>query len=177
MENTLQPKTRMTERTNPISFSKGLGWGLIGGLAGTLVMDLVLMGVLSALGLSTLTCFSIIGATVGQFFSIQVLDTVRTIQLGVLTHYLIGPVIGALFGMVVVRMEALRVNNLKKSIILAIIYIEIVSQPLLAMTPFLLKMTAPQILQWYGGSTVMHMIAGVVLGVIVGRGLRLATRL
>ena len=96
------------------------------------------------------------------------------IQLGVITHYLVGPLFGAIFGMLVTRVEALRVNTLKKSILLAIIYVEILSQPMLATAPILLKMTVPAMLQWYGGSFVMHLIMAVVLGSVVGYGLRLA---
>ena len=165
----------MTGRITSSSLWRGLGWGLIGGLAGTLVMDLVLMGALSALGAPALTCFSIVGNTVAHFFSIQSMDTAGAIRLGVATHYLVGPLFGAIYGMVVARVKALRVNSLKKSILLAILYIEILSQPLLAMTPILLKMTVPETLQWYGGSFVMHLLAGVILGAVVGRGLRLAT--
>ncbi len=44
---------------------------------------------------------------------------------------------------------------------------------MLALTPILLKMTVPATLQWYGGSFVMHLMAGMVLGAVVGRGLRL----
>ena len=61
-------------------------------------------------------------------------------------------------GSVVARVKALRVNTLKKSILLAILYVEILSQPILATTPILLKMTVPATLQWYGGSFVMHLI-------------------
>ena len=44
MERTLQGNVRMTGRITSISFSRGLGWGLIGGLAGTMIMDLILNG-------------------------------------------------------------------------------------------------------------------------------------
>ncbi len=88
MERILQGNARMTGRITPISFSRGLGWGLIGGLAGTLVMDLVLMGALSALGSPALTCFSIVGNTVARFFSIQGVEMARAIQIGLATHYL-----------------------------------------------------------------------------------------
>jgi hypothetical protein len=174
MERTLQENARTTGRITSTRFLRGLGWGLIGGLAGTLVMDGVLMGALSAFGAPALTCFSIIGNTVARFFSIQSVETARAIQLGVLAHYLIGPLVGALFGTLVAWVEALRVHTLKKSIILAIIYVEILSQPILATTPILLKMTAPQIIQWYGGSFVMHLMFAIVLGAVVGYGLRLA---
>jgi hypothetical protein len=172
MEKTLQDNLRITGRITRTSFARGLWWGLIGGLAGTLVMDLVLMGALSALGSPALTCFSIVGNTVARFFSIQSIEMGRAIQLGMATHYLVGPLVGAIFGAVVARDGALRVNTLKKSILLAFIYVEILSQPLLATTPILLKMTVPATLQWYGGSFVMHLLLAVVLGAVVGLGLR-----
>jgi hypothetical protein len=174
MEKTLEGTSPVIGRITSISFSRGLGWGLIGGLAGTMIMDLILMGALSAVGLPALTCFSIVGNTVARFFSIQSLGNARAIQLGVTTHYLVGPFFGAIFGIIVARVAALRVNTLKKTILLAILYVEILSQPLLATTPILLKMTMPVTLQWYGGSFVMHLILAVVLGAIVGHGLRLA---
>jgi hypothetical protein len=172
MESTFQGNIRTTDRLIPLSFSRGLGWGLLGGLAGTITMDVVLMGALFGMGAPVFTCFSMVGNTMARFFSLQGLDMTRTIQLGVLVHYLIGPLIGVIFGTLVAGVKALRVNTLKKTILLAIVYVEILSQPLLVTTPFLLKMTAPQVLQWYGGSSVMHLIAGVVLGAVVGRGLR-----
>ena len=175
METTLQDHSQMTGRITSISLSRGLGWGLIGGLAGTAIMDLILMGALSAVGLPALTCFSIVGNTVARFFSIPSIEMARAIQMGIATHYLVGPVIGAIFGTAVARLEALRVNTLKKSILLAILYVEILSQPFVAMPPILLKMTVPAILQWYGGAFIMHLIVAVVLGAVVGRGLRLAT--
>ena len=116
MEITLQGKDQAAGRITPNSFLNGLGWGMLGGLAGTLVMDLLLMGILSALGAPALTCFSIVGNTVARFFSIQGVEAGRAIQLGIATHYLVGPLVGAIFGTVVARVEALRVNTLKKSI-------------------------------------------------------------
>ncbi len=96
------------------------------------------------------------------------------VPLGVTTHYLIGPLIGAIFGTLVVQVKALRVDTLKKSIILAVLYVEILAQPILATTPILLKMTAAETLQWFGFSFVMHFLLAVVLGAVVSYGLRLA---
>jgi len=172
MEKTLQDNLRITGHISPTSFARGLWWGLVGGLAGTAIMDLVLMGALSALGSPALTCFSIVGNTVARFFSIRAVGMGDAIQLGIATHYLVGPLIGAIFGAVVAQVGALRVNTLKKSILLAILYVEILSQPILATTPILLKMTVPATLQWYGGSFVMHLLMAMVLGAVVGLGLR-----
>jgi len=96
------------------------------------------------------------------------------IPTGVVTHYLIGPLFGVIFGAAVTMFPALRDGTLKKITIAAILYVEILSQPILVTTPILLKMEMPTTLQWYGGSFVMHLIMGIILGVIVGYGLRSA---
>jgi hypothetical protein len=172
MEKTLQGNLLTWSYNTQAAIARGTGWGLIGGLAGTMVMDLTLMGGLSAAGLPALTCFSIVGDTVGRFFSMLGIEMAGGVPTGAAAHYLIGPVIGAIFGLVLAQVDAQRVDTLKKCIILAVVYVEILSQPILATTPILLKMTAPQTLQWFGLSFVMHLIFAVVLGAVVGYGLR-----
>jgi len=176
MKKTIQGIAHAAARNPSTSFLKALGWGTIGGIAGTLAMDLTLMAVLAAFGSPALTCFSIVGDTAAHFFSMHNVGVTGTILLGVATHYTVGPLIGAIFGLLAARVSALRAHTLKKSTFLGILYVEILSQPLLATTPILLKMTAAATLQWYIGAFIMHMIAGAVLGAVVGRGLRLAPR-
>jgi hypothetical protein len=173
MENTLESNSHLNRPITSNRLLKGLGWGTIGGIAGTLAMDLTLMAVLAAFGLPVLTCFSIVGDTVAHFFSTQNVGMAGAILLGVATHYTVGPLIGAIFGLLAARVKALRVHTWKKSLLLGILYVEILSQPLLATSPILLKMSAAATLQWYGGSFVMHLIAGAVLGAVVGFGLRI----
>jgi hypothetical protein len=162
-------------RSNNATLARGLVVGSLGGLVGTMVMDLVLMGMLSAVGLPALTCFSIVGNTVAHFFSMLGIEMAGGVLLGAATHYLIGPVVGAIFGVTVTQVDALRVDSMKKGVMLAVLYVEVLSQPILATTPILLKMTARETLQWFSVSFVMHFILAVVLGVIVSYGLRLAT--
>jgi hypothetical protein len=54
--------------------------------------------------------------------------------------------------------------------LLAILYTEIFSQPILATAPIFGHMTASEILRWYALSTVMHSIYGIVLGVTLSYG-------
>ncbi len=154
------------------ALARGLGWGLFGGAAGTLVMDIVLIGVLSAAGLPALTCFSVIGRTLARLFSMPGMESAGYVRLGVAAHYLIGPLVGAILGAAVAKIAVLRVDTLRKGIIVAVLYVQIFSQPLLATTPILLRWTAAQTLQWFGVSFVMHTILGLVLGVILSYGLR-----
>ncbi len=147
-----------------ISLGKGIGWGIIGGLVATLVMDLILVGAFLAAGMPAFTCFSMVGDTVMSLFSSQ--RMVNSAVLGASAHYLIGPLLGAVFGAVG--------RSWKRPVLFAVLYAEIVSQPLLALTPIFLRMTASETLPWYGGSTIMHMIWGCVLGIVWSQGLRLA---
>ena len=174
MQEKLGSRSLVTSRITPSRLLKSLAWGTIGGTAGTLAMDLTLMAVLAAFGLPPLSCFSIVGDTMAHFFSVHNLGMSAVILLGLATHYTVGPLIGALFGLLVTQVKAVRVHTRKKSLLLGILYVEMLSQPLLATTPILLKMTVVETLQWYGGSFIMHLIAGAVLGAVVGRGLRLA---
>ncbi len=176
MEKTLEVTPRVTGRAASNSLWRGMGWGLLGGLAGTLVMDLLLMGAMLVLRLPAGLCFSIVGDTVSSFLALFGAQVAGGVPLGVLTHYVVGPLFGILFG-ALTRLPALRGGSLKKITIAAFVYVEILSQPILATTPILLKMKAPATLQWFGGSFVMHLILSIVLGVIVGYGLRPAPRL
>ncbi len=160
---------------SPLSLKKGIGWGLTGGLAATLVMDLILMGILAAAGLPAFLCFSIVGDTLARFLSPAGTGIAGSIPLGMAAHYAIGPLLGGLFGAAAARVHALRMDTLKKSVLFAVLYAEIFSQPMLALTPVLLGMNASDTLQWYSGSFGMHLIWGCVLGVVVNWGLRLPT--
>jgi hypothetical protein len=137
-------------------------------------MDIVLMGALSAVQYPTFLCFSIVGDTVSRFFSVLGMQITGGISTGVAAHYMIGPLVGLIFGAAVAKFPTLREGSLKKRTIAAVLFVEILSQPLLATTPILLKMTPSVIVLWFGGSLVMHLVFGIVLGVIVGNGLRSA---
>jgi hypothetical protein len=173
MEKTLKVTAHGTARSPSASLLKSLGWGAIGGLSGTLVMDLLLMGVLLVLRQPAVLCFSIVGDTVSRFLAVFGAQVAGGVTTGLVTHYVVGPLFGIIFGAVVTRLPALRGGSLKKITIAAFVYVELLSQPLLATTPILLNMDAPATLQWFGGSFVMHLILSIVLGVIVGYGLRL----
>jgi hypothetical protein len=148
----------------------GIAWGFLGGTVGTLVMDVLLMGLLLIIKQPALLCFSIVGETVSRFLAIFGIQSPGDILLGVMTHYVIGPLVGMLFSAGVVVFAGFRAATLKKITIAAFLYVQILSQPLLALTVILLNLNVPATLYWYCGSFVMHMVMSIVLGVIVGYG-------
>jgi hypothetical protein len=175
MEKTLEGTSHITGHAISDNLLKGLGWGFLGGLTGTLVMDLLLMGALLVLRQPATQCFSIVGDTVSRFFAMLGAQVAGGVATGVMTHYVVGPLFGILFGAAVTKLHVLRAGSLKQITIAAFLYVEILSQPILVTTPLLLKMKMPATLQWYGGAFLMHLIMSIVLGVIVGYGLQMHT--
>jgi len=171
MDRTLQSNERMIGRINHIGTLKGLWWGLIGGLAGTMAMDLVLVGGLSALGLPTDTCFLSIGSTVAHFFSLLGIKLSGGVMLGVATFHLLGPVLSAIYGLAVSQVGALQGITLKKNVVGAVLYAEVLSQLILTTMPILLKMSGSETVLWFVGSFVLHLTWGIVLGFVIHYGL------
>ena len=168
------PDAQANGQMKKAALTRGIVWGLVGGLAGTIVMDLVLVGVLSAVGLPAVISFSTIGDTAAGFLALLGITLAGGFPLGAAVHYLLGLVLGAIFGAIVAHFDTFRVDRMKKSVVFAVLYIEVLSQPILATSPIILTMTTSQTLQWFGVSAVMHLIWGVVLGVVVSYGLDLA---
>ena len=155
---------------------RGIGWGLLAGLAGTVAMDLTLMGGLPAMGLPADTCYLTIGSTVRNFFSLLGITLTGDAMLGVAAYHLIGPLLGALYGLVVSQVKALQRTSLKKNLIYAVVYAEVLSQLILALTPVLLRMPAQETMLWFAGSFVLHLIWGIVMGVGTYYGWQVGTR-
>ena len=154
--------------------TKGLVFGLIAGLAATIVIDLITMGVLPFMGSPADGGFSIIGDTVAGFFSLFGIDVTGGVPLGVVVHYLIGLVLGVIFGAAVTRIRALRLDSMKKGVGFGVLYTEVISSPIIVMPPLILKWTVSAAAQWFEFSLVMHTIWGIVLGLVVSYWLRSA---
>ncbi len=150
-----------------VTFIKWIIWGLAGGLIGTVIMDIVIAGFFKITGMPVDLIYSFIGDVVGRFLLMAGINIQESILLGASVHFLLGLGLGSLLGVIVSKINAFRGISLKKGIIVGIIYIEIVSQPILATAPLLKDMTASGIFQWYALSTVMHSIYGIILGGIL----------
>ena len=154
--------------------ARGMIIGLIGGLVGTIVMDLFGAGLFLAMGGPTSLSFSVIGDAAAAFLAMLGITMAGGTPLGALLHYLIGLAFGALFGAAVSQIAVLRLRSPKKAVGLGILYVELMSQPLLAAAAWVLHMTAAETMQWLGISFVMHLVYGLVLGLVVRYGLHAA---
>jgi hypothetical protein len=160
----LQGNWIVSEPSTSVTPMKCVQWGLIAGLVGTMAMDLTLVGGLEALGLPIDTCFLTIGRTAMQFFSILGIRFSGEVTLGVAVYHLLGPLLGAVYGLIVSQVSALQRTTLKKSLLYAVLYAEVVSQLILTMVPVLLRMPTQEAMLWFAGSSVLHAIWGAVMG-------------
>ena len=158
------------------TWTKGAMVGLAGGLAATIVIDVLTMLVLPLTGAPADMGFILIGDTAAAFFAGIGLHVAGGVPLGLVFHYLIGIALGGLFGGVVSGVAALRTASRLKMAGLGILYTELISIPILILPPIILNMAKPDVLQWLGFCVVMHGIFGLVLGLVVSYGLRASVR-
>jgi hypothetical protein len=154
--------------------TRGVIWGLAGGVVATVVIDLITMAVMPLMGLPASSGFSVIGDTAAGFLALFGISVAGGVALGAVLHYLIGAALGILFGWAVTRIAALRLGSIKKGVGLGILYTEIISLPILVLPPIILGWATPVTVWWFGFSFMMHAIWGATLGAMVAYGLRSA---
>ncbi len=89
------------------------------------------------MGLPAVVSFSTIGDTAADFLSMISLNMASGVPLGTAMHYLIGSVLGIVFGTAASQVDALRVNTIKKGLVFGILYTQVISQPILAAAPII----------------------------------------
>ena len=88
---------------------KGVGFGIIGGLVGTILMDIVMMVTFLIAGQPADTFFSMVGEKFGYGTLV-----------GILVHNLVGITGGIVFSLLVLNIKALRIDSMRKGLLLGI---------------------------------------------------------
>ena len=158
------------------TFLRGMIAGMLGGVAGTFVMYLFGGAIFLLLGWATNTSITIIGNSAAAFFAKFGIEMAGGAALGVRLYYLIGLAMGAVFGAAAVRLKLMRGASLGKMVWLGILYVEVLSLPLLAAGIYGLNMEFASAALWLAISAVMHMVYGIVLGLVTHLGVRGAAR-
>jgi hypothetical protein len=152
--------SRQEERQHlgTVTLTKGIVIGVIGSLAGTIAMDLVMVGEFSMMGLPADTYLALIGSVMGG-----------GVPLGVVLHLLLGSLLGLAFSAAVLKVGALHIDSVRKGVGLGILA-GLVTIPL-GCVPFAI-ITGVPIASMLSFSTIPHLVWGTVLGVVAGYGLR-----
>lgn len=149
---------------------RGTVTGIVGGLAATYFMYLFGAGIFALLGWPANTSFRIIGDSASAFFSKLGIALAGGSSLGMLFYFLIGLTLGAMLGVAIVSLDPLHLASPKKRVGLSIFYVEVMSLPLLAAGTLALKMSAADAVLWFGISFIMHLVYGLVLGLVTNYG-------
>ena len=150
----------------------GIIVGLAGGLAGTIAMHVFGIGIFLVMGQPISISFSIIGDAAASFFARLGVELAGGAPLGMVVFYLLGLALGVTFVVLVLRIEAFRLDSIRKGVGLGVLYVEVLSLPLLATATFVLNMMAASAALWFGISIVMHLVYGAVMGAVASYGLR-----
>jgi len=139
------------------SFLRGIGFGIIGGLLGTFLMDIVMMLTFLIAGKPADTFFAMVGEKLGYGPLV-----------GILVHNLVGLTGGIVFSLLVLNIKLLRIDSRRKGLVLGIAA-GAVTIPL-GCIPLAIWLGQP-ILDVIAFSILPHLVWGTTLGWTVGYGL------
>jgi len=134
--------------------SKAIKFGLIGSLAGTMVMDLVLVGEFFIVGEPAYGFLALIGSVVGGGTLV-----------GVAIHLLVGSLLGLLFAAGTYNVRFLNIESVRKGVWLGVLA-GLATIPL-GCIPFALLTNVP-IIEMVSFSFIPHLLWGAVLGAVAG---------
>ncbi len=149
------------------AFIRGIVTGMVGGLAGTSLMYFFGAGIFLLLGWPANTSITIIGNSAAAFFAKLGVVLAGGPSLGIWLFFQIGLIFGAILGVTYFGLEPFYLASPKKRVMLSILYVEGMSVPLLAAGTLALKMEAHAAVVWFGISFVMHLVYGLVLGMVL----------
>jgi hypothetical protein len=139
------------------SLLRGVGFGIIGGLVGTILMDMVMMLTFFFAGQPMDAFFSMVGEKLG-YGNLA----------GVVVHNLVGMTGGIVFSLMVLNIVVLRIDSRRKGLLLGIAA-GAVTIPL-GCVPLALWLNHP-IGEVIAFSILPHLVWGTIVGWVVGIGL------
>jgi hypothetical protein len=142
---------------NRTSLARGIGVGVIASLVGMMMMDLVVIVEFLLMGQPALTYLDLIGSVFGG-----------GIPLGVLVHILLGSLLGVVFSVPVLTIEALRIDTVRKGLVIGFLF-GLVS--IIACVPFAI-LIQERIVTVLVLMTIPHLAWGIGLGIVAGYGFR-----
>jgi hypothetical protein len=130
------------------------------------IMYLFGASIFALLGWPASTSFTIIGDSAAAFYTKLGVALDGGSSLGMQLYFLIGLTLGAVLSVAIAGLEPLHLAPPKKRVVLSILYVEVMSLPLLAAGTLALKMSVTDALLWFGISFIMHLVYGLVLGIV-----------
>ncbi len=144
------------------SFTRVVTYGVLGSLAGTIAMDVVIVAESLMIGEPVTSYLTLIGSVLGG-----------GAPLGMMMHLVMGSLLGLVFGVAVHWVDLLRIHTFWKGVWLGVLA-GLVTIPL-GCVPFAVATGVP-IAFMVTFSFIPHLVWGAALGIVAGYGLSSATR-
>jgi hypothetical protein len=151
LQSSWQPESQGPET---VSISRAIKFGLIGSLAGTIAMDLIMVVESLIIGQAAYGFVTLIGSAVGG----------GTLT-GVVVHLLTGTSLGLFFGIGVAKVRFFTIESVRKGVWLGLLT-GLVTIPF-GCVPFAILVSVP-IIEMVSFSSIPHLAWGAVLGLIAG---------
>jgi len=149
---------------NKENIATGGIYGIIAGIASTIVIDIVALIMLSALGLSLASFFAMIGRC---FLTLIGVDAVNPVWQGLTLHYSIAILTGLVVGLLTQRFRKLRFSSYRKGILLSVVIAEVEGNSLFYLMSVIMQIPKSEMMFMYGMCFILHLIWGVCLGFVI----------
>jgi len=149
------------EKTN---IARGIRYGIVGGLIGTIVTDLVSLVIFLITGESLPDFYTLFGRSFLTLFNLQ---ADYPLWQGLTLHYSIGILTGLVVGILTQRISWLKFNTYRRSILIAVIITQIEGLTLFYLMSLILKIPQSEMMIVYIMGIFLHTIWGTCLGSIL----------
>jgi hypothetical protein len=151
------------------SITRGIRYGIVGGLVATIVTDLASLIIFLILGESLPDFYALFGQSFLTLFHLQ---ADYPLWQGLTLHYSIGILTGLGVGILIQRIILLEFNTYRRSIFISVIITQIEGLTLFYLMSLILHMPQSEMLLIYGMGIFLHTLWGTCLGTILGFGQR-----
>jgi hypothetical protein len=151
------------------SITRGIRYGIFGGLVATIVTDLVSLIMFLILGESLPDFYTLFGKSFLTLFHLQ---ADYPLWQGLTLHYSIGILTGLMVSILTQRISLLKFNTYRKSILIAVIITQVEGLTLFYLMSVVLNMPQSEMLLIYGTGIFLHTVWGASLGSILCLGQR-----
>lgn len=149
------------------NMKRNLTGGMVSGLVGGILMMIALLAGASSMGLKMPAFFLVMGMSFGAGMG-------SAVAVGLLLHYIVALVAGAIFGVLTFVVKAFRIKSGRSGLMLGLIYgivvylVFFLPMALVSFAPVMMKIMGPMASQLMGSVLVVGLVGHIIYGLTLG---------
>jgi hypothetical protein len=145
-------------------FYRNLKYGLLAGLASTVILDIISLVIFLIIGESFPDFFALLGRS---FMTLLNIEAAFPLWQGLVLHYSIGLLTGLVLALVTPQIGSLRFNTYRKGILICFIVTQVLGGILFYAMSLILSIPQPDMILTYILGFVLHSIWGTCIGLVI----------